>query len=577
MDSAFEFGTQPRYDASASLPKAKDFTHHLNQVSKNRAASSLKELYRYQGVPGMIVMAGGIPHPEVFPFETLSATILAHDAFPLDPPREPKKNKSLLSWLFSSSSAALPTSSFTIPKWAPGPPDPKTIQLSTSLQYQAATGPPSLALFLREYVSKVYKPAYADWDVLVNVGNTDGWGKIISLLVEKGDAILVEEWTYPSAVNTFLPFECPTIPIKMDKEGMSPEHLEEVLGGWKEDERDGKKRPHIMYTIPTGQNPTGATMEGERKKQIYEICKKYDVIICEDEPYYCLYTGEWTPKGTQSDRSILAQRLADAEKKEGSEGNAAFIKSLPPSYLHFDTDGRVVRMDTFSKTSAPGSRLGWITANPQFIERLTRITETSTQAPSGFATALTTTMLQKWGFEGYIRWLRGVKATYNMRKTWMCDAFEDTFHLEFDQTNNSIVRGLFPEGTKTITCYSKQPRNKWDEKKGLHGPALVTFTPPTAGMFVFLGVHVSEHPDYQDLLRKGEDATHVLVQKLWTELADNLVLFAPGWYFDAGGEHAIGGKGYGYFRLSFSIATYEETYKAIKTFSKVLDKFFGLN
>ncbi|WVW83022.1 hypothetical protein I302_105038 [Kwoniella bestiolae CBS 10118] len=501
MDSAFEYGTQPQPDASASLPKAKDFTHHLNQVSKNRAASTLKELYRYQGVPGMIVMAG--------------ATILAHDAFPLDPPREPKKGKSLFSWLFPNSSA-LPTSSFTIPKWAPQPTSPTTIQLSTSLQYQAASGPPALPLFLREYVSKVYKPAYADWDVLVNVGNTDGWGKIISLLAEKGDAILVEEWTYPSAVNTFLPWECPTIPIKMDKE---------------------------------------------------------DVIICEDEPYYCLYTGEWTPKGTKSDRSVLAQRLADAEKKEGSEGNQAFIKQLPPSYLHFDTDGRVVRMDTFSKTSAPGSRLGWITANPQFIERLTRITETSTQAPSGFATALTTTMLQKWGFEGYIRWLRGVKATYNMRKTWMCDAFYDTFHLEFDQLK---TQGLFPEGTKTITCYSKQPRNKWDEKKGLHGPALVTFTPPTAGMFVFLGVHVSEHPDYDDLTRKGEDATHVLVQKLWTELADNLVLFAPGWYFDAGGEHAIGGKGYGYFRLSFSIATYEETYKAIKTFSQVLDKFFRI-
>ncbi|WWC89986.1 uncharacterized protein L201_004916 [Kwoniella dendrophila CBS 6074] len=567
MDTGFEIATEPRGEASASLPQAKDLSHHFNQTTKNREASTLKELYRYAGVPGMITMAGGIPHPEVFPFETLSATILAHDAFPLDPPRVPKKGKSLIEWLFSPTS--LPTTSFTIPKWSPKPVDPKTIQLSTSLQYQAATGPPALPLFLREYVSKVYKPAYSDWDVLVNVGNTDGWSKIINLLAEKGDAILVEEWTYPSAVNSFLPYECKTVPIKMDKEGMLPEHLEKVLSEWNEEERGGKKRPHIMYTIPTGQNPTGATMEAERKKQLYKICSKYDVIICEDEPYYCLYTGEWTPKGSKSDKSILAQRRADAEKKEGSEGNQAFIKNLPPSYLHFDVDGRVIRMDTFSKTSAPGSRLGWITANPQFIERLTRISETSTQAPSGFATALTTVMLQKWGFEGYIRWLRGVKATYNMRKTWMCDAFEDVFHLEFDQN-----KSLFPDGSKTITCYSKTPKNKWDEKKGLHGPALVTFTPPTAGMFVFLGVHISEHPDYDKLTRKGEDATHVLVQKLWTELADNLVLFAPGWYFDGGGEHAIGGKGYGYFRLSFSIATYEETYKAIRTFSQVLEKFF---
>ncbi|WRT67167.1 uncharacterized protein IL334_004133 [Kwoniella shivajii] len=535
MDSSYEFATEIASNASASLPKAQDFTRHLNQVSKNRLASTLKELYKYQGVPGMVSSASrrflltyldchgrrwveiqvecssclGIPHPQVFPFETLSATILAHDAFPLDPPRVPKKSKSLLSWLFQSAS---PTTSFTIPKYVPNP-TPTTIQLSTSLQYAAATGPPALPLFLREYVAKVYKPAYADWDVLVNVGNTDGWSKIINLIAEKGDAVLVEEWTYPSAVNSFLPYECEPVAIKMDAEGMSPEHLEEVLGGWDEEKR-GKRRPHIMYTVPTGQNPTGATMMDDRKKKLYDICY---VIICEDEPYYCL-------------------RLAEAEKKEGSDGNAAFIKALPPSYLYFDTEGRVIRMDT----SAPGSRLGWITANPQFIERLTRISETSTQAPSGFATALTTTMLEKWGFEGYIRWLRGIKATYNMRKTWICDAFEDTFHLEFDQS-----KGLFPSGSKTITCYSKQPQSAWDEKKGLHGPGLVTFVPPTVSTCCY-------------------------------NRADVQVLFAPGWYFDGGGEHAIGGPGYGYFRLSFSIATYEETYKAVQTFSQVLDKFFQL-
>ncbi|WVF72181.1 hypothetical protein IAT40_006993 [Kwoniella sp. CBS 6097] len=495
MDSAYDFATGAKAHNEAALPKAKDFSDHLNRVTKNRAASTLKELYKYQSVPGMIVMAGGIPHPEVFPFETLSATVLAHDAFPLDPPRVPKKNKSVLSWLFGS---PRPTISFSIPKYAPKPTDATTIQLSTSLQYAAATGPPALPLFLREYVSKIYRPAYADWDVLVNVGATDGWSKIVNMLVELGDAILVEEWTYPSAENTFLAYECERVPVKMDAEGILPENLEKVLSEWDEEKR-GKRRPRILYTIPTGQNPTGATMQLDRKKKIYEICSKFDVIICEDEPYYCL---------------------------------------------------------TFSKTSAPGSRLGWITANPLFIERLTRISEISTQAPSGFATAMTTVMLQQWGFDGYIRWLRGVKATYNMRKTWICDAFADTFHLKFDQT-----KSLFPTGTRTITCYSKQePRDRWDEKP--------------AGMFIFLGVHVSEHPDYDHLVRKGEDATQILVQKLWTNLADNLVLFAPGWYFDAGGEHAIGGNGYGYFRLSFSIATYEETYQAIERFAKVLDKFF---
>ncbi|WVQ78293.1 hypothetical protein IAT38_000378 [Cryptococcus sp. DSM 104549] len=568
MDAAFAIPTQATQQAAQSLPKAKDMTHHLNRITKNRQPSALKELYKYMTVPGMITMAGGIPHPQVFPFETLSASILPVDAFPLDPPRIPAKpKKSLLSWLFPTTN----TSSFTIPKYAANPADPAAIQLSTSLQYQSATGPPALPTFLREYVAKVYKPAYADWDVLINVGATDGWGKICAMLLELGDAILVEEWTYPGAENTFLPYEAERVAIKMDAQGLLPEHLEEVLAGWDEEKR-GKRRPRVLYTIPTGQNPTGATMKAERKQEIYNVCSKYDVIICEDEPYYCLYTGEWTPKSATNDKSIVEQRQIDAEKKEGPEGNEAFIKALPPSFLAFDTDGRVIRMDTFSKTSAPGSRLGWITSSPLFIERLTRATEASTQAPSGFATALTTSMIQQWGFDGYIRWLRGIKATYNMRKTWLCDTFEDIFHLEFDSKNN-----LFPERSSTITCYSKQtPRSAWDEKRGARGQALITFIPPTAGMFVFLGVHFSEHPDFHHLEAKGKDATRILSQKLWEVLADNLVLFAPGWGFDAGGEHAIGGKGYGYYRLAFSIATYDETRQAIQQFSEVLHKFFRI-
>jgi aromatic amino acid aminotransferase I len=215
-----------------------------------------------------------------------------------------------------------------------------------------------LPLFLREYVEKVYKPAYADWDVLLTCGATDAWGKIVNLLMEKGDAVLVEEWTYPAALNTFLPLETELVPIKMDGEGVIPEHLDEILGNWDEEKR-GRRRPRVFYTIPTGQNPTGATMMGERKKQIYELCVKYgtycerigrhllttDVIICEDEPYYCLYTGEWTPKSHKSEKSTIAQRQLEAEKKEGKEGQEAFLKALPPTYLTVDYQGRVIRMD----------------------------------------------------------------------------------------------------------------------------------------------------------------------------------------------------------------------------------------
>jgi len=57
------------------------------------------------------------------------------------------------------------------------------------------------------------------------------------------------------------------------------------------------------------------------------------------------YTGQWAPKGHKSEKSILAQRQIDAEKEETRNGHDAFLKALPPTYLNFDTEGRVIRMD----------------------------------------------------------------------------------------------------------------------------------------------------------------------------------------------------------------------------------------
>jgi aromatic amino acid aminotransferase I len=346
--------------------------------------------------------------------------------------------------------------------------------------------------------------------------------------------------------------------------------MEAVLANW--DEARGP-RPRLLYSVPTGQNPTGATMLAARRKAVYDICSRYDVVIVEDEPYYCLFMDEYVPRGAKL--SPMAQAARDAEKTEGKKGDAAFLKSLPPSFLHFDTDGRVIRFDTFSKTSCPGSRLGWITSSPIFIERLTRIAECGTQAPSGFATALTLTMLHHWGWDGYVRWLRGIKANYRMKRDWMLDALADAFHLEADGDGLNPLVCALPLG-RGYTGYARgsaeSAEARWDEKRGVqsaHGKPLVSFIPPSAGMFIFLGVHLSSHRDY------GRLGTRELMDKLWRKLAEHHVLFAPGWAFDANGPHNIGGEGVGYFRLSFSIVTYEQTRDAMDEFAKVLKKFLA--
>jgi aromatic amino acid aminotransferase I len=96
---------------------------------------------------------------------------------------------------------------------------------------------------------------------------------------------------------------------------------------------------------------------------------------------------------------------------------------------------------------------------------------------------MTTAMLNKYTFDGYIRWLRGIKALYKMRRNWLCDTFEDVFHIEFEENTNGVVsnqyvREVFEGLGRGVTCYAKPTAGvkKWDEKRGLenaHGPALV--------------------------------------------------------------------------------------------------------
>jgi aromatic amino acid aminotransferase I len=158
---------------------------------------------------------------------------------------------------------------------------------------------------------------------------------------------------------------------------------------------------------------------------------------------------------------------------------------------------------------------------------LLRGQESSTQAPCGFGSVLITKMLTTWGFDGYVRWLRGIKATYRMRRDWLCDLFEEEFDLQHDGAN---VVALLDGRIKGVTGYAKTQSTKWDEKKAQLGVAghgktpLISFVPPTAGMFIFLGIHIGHHPDFSVLQSQGEsEPQKVLMERLWRELAEELV------------------------------------------------------
>lgn len=95
----------------------------------------------------------------------------------------------------------------------------------------------------------MYIPAYKDYNILLSCGNTDALYKIFNMLLDPGDLILVEEYTYPSALETLYSLQAKTVAVKVDKQGMLDTDLEEILSTWDLSWRSQSRRPRVMYTV----------------------------------------------------------------------------------------------------------------------------------------------------------------------------------------------------------------------------------------------------------------------------------------------------------------------------------------
>ncbi|KAF7352816.1 Aminotran-1-2 domain-containing protein [Mycena venus] len=515
--------------------------------------------------PHLIGPHEGLPSPEYFPFSDVSANVLAANSFPT----QREQGSSSFSWFWRLLGADKErTTSVTVPKY---PVRPEDINLATVRLFLAistypnmfenrlcsmSSGIPQLQKIVKEFSDKVYKPAYSNYTTLLHAGNTDAWNKVVTTLCNPGEGVLVSKWTYPSAMASMQPYNIRPVPVDIDSQGMRSDALRTILTEWDAEAR-GMSRPRVIYAVPIGENPTGTTTRVARKKEIYQICVEFDIILVEDDPYFVLQEGPYVPKSQRARHSQNVGAGLDEEK---------FIASLEPSYLRFDYQGRVIRLDTFSKTIAPGCRLGWYTCNPLFAERLERASETSTQAPCGLGQSLVTATLQEWGYEGYIRWLKALRLQYTMRR----DFFVDCLAEEFQLTVAPGTTGSMWEGSQVYRGFAKPQRSLtgyFNEKAPTMSNPMISFVPPTSGMFVWLKVHFEQHPSFKTM---GAESLEL---QLWTEIAEAGVLFGPGAIFSATGDWSS--ETSGHFRVSFSNLENDEMKKAVEIFGKTIRKFMG--
>jgi 2-aminoadipate transaminase len=204
------------------------------------------------------------------------------------------------------------------------------------------------------------------------------------VFIDPGEPIIIERPTYVGAIQAFRAFDPDFRGVDMDFDGIIPEKLEaevvRLIG-------EGRK-PKFVYLIPDFQNPSGINLTLERRHEVLDIARRYDLIIIEDSPY-----RELRYEGKPID-----------------------------SIYSMDTEGRVILLKTFSKTFCPGFRMGWIVAPPAVLEKLVMAKQGADLCTSAFVSILSAYLLMDGHLEKQVEIAREL---YAKKARVMLDALDE--------------------------------------------------------------------------------------------------------------------------------------------------------
>jgi kynurenine/2-aminoadipate aminotransferase len=324
--------------------------HFLNRVAKRRGPSAIRSLMPLMKIPGMISFAGGLPNANTFPFH--SCTMKMKDGTVIDISAE---------------------------------------QLSGALQYGPTDGLPELVQWVKNHQQAKHNPQVKEWNVLITTGSQDALSKTFEMLIDEQDAVLVENPTYSGALAALKPLGPQLLEVDIDGQGIIPDALQTILESRK---KNNLSAPKFLYTIPVGQNPSGATLSVDRKKKIYALAQQYNFLILEDDPYYYL--------------------TLDEDAKQNAKH----------SFLSMDVDGRVLRFDSLSKVLSSGLRLGWVTGASSFIQYLNYHMQANELHTSSMSQTVAYALLKQWGDEGLKKHVEFVQDFYRKRRDMFVELVE---------------------------------------------------------------------------------------------------------------------------------------------------------
>ena len=255
----------------------------------NLKPSAIREMFKSVTDPNIISFAAGNPAPESFPVEDLAR--LSADIF---------------------TTAATP-----------------------ALQYSVTDGYAPLRAAVAARLKEKFNigksiaggDSFDDTTIIVSGGN-QGIELACKILCNEGDVVICENPTFVGGLNAFRSCGAKTVGVPLTDDGIDTDALEETI----------KSTPNakLLYLIPTFQNPAGLTTSYEKRVKIYEIAKKYGIMILEDNPY----------------------------------GELRFSGEEIPTLKSMDTEGLVIYCSSFSKILSAGMRVGFVVAPEEVAAKM---------------------------------------------------------------------------------------------------------------------------------------------------------------------------------------------------------------
>ncbi len=259
-----------------------EYEKYFSDTANELEASEIREILSVVKSGDIISMAGGMPNPESFPVDMIDEL----------------------------TSKAL---------------DEKGTEM---LQYGTTMGYEGLREQISERMKNKYNVDLGTEQIMITAGSQQGLFLLGRAFVNEGEDVAVGAPTYLAALTAFKNFKPNYVNIPLDENGMDVDALEKKL--------ENGMDPKFVYVIPTFQNPTGVTMNEERREKLVNLAEEHDFLIMEDGPY-----NELRYEGDDVDPIIS-----------------------------YDNSGRTIFLGTFSKIFAPGFRLGWVAGDEGFIRKM---------------------------------------------------------------------------------------------------------------------------------------------------------------------------------------------------------------